>query len=440
MSSHQTWGAGVGTVTTLVAAVQAGDPDAFATLVRRFQDMAVGYGYSLLGDQQLAEDVAQEAFLTAYLHLSTLRQPAAFPGWLRRIVERQAHQARRRQVDWLPLETVVDWPATTLEPVLLVEQGEVQDQLNAALAALPEAQRVVVALFYISDYSLQEISAFLGIPVGTVKSRLHTARERLKRSTLTLIQETLPAYRPSRDEQFVKELTMELTWGIALSCATAGCRVRLLDGDQVIETRYSQPVQDKIKIRPGQLVVIDQSVTPPETVWRLFHMEVMALTEDEVVLWDTARGGEKGVRLPTLIDQPLAVGDAVWAGIEQVCDRVVDGKPAHPDQLLAALKPTIVAAYEHIVKDAPNSAAARTVYGHTWLDQGEYTQAIAAYDQALQVDGTYALAYGYRGLAYQLLGAQEQAIADYSKALTLLENAGQRRWVQEKLATLQATA
>jgi tetratricopeptide (TPR) repeat protein len=89
------------------------------------------------------------------------------------------------------------------------------------------------------------------------------------------------------------------------------------------------------------------------------------------------------------------------------------------------------------VKDAPNSAAARTVYGHTWLDQGEYAQAIAAYDQALQVDGTYALAYGYRGLAYQMLGAQEQAIADYSKALTLLENAGQRRWVQEKLDTLQ---
>ncbi|MEZ4735846.1 MAG: sigma-70 family RNA polymerase sigma factor [Caldilineaceae bacterium] len=339
----------------------------------------------------------------------------------------------------LPLETRVDWPATTPEPAVLIEQGEVREQLNAALAALPEAQRMVVALFYISDYSLQEISAFLSIPVGTVKSRLHTARERLKRGTLTLIQETLPAYRPSRDEQFVKELTMELTWGIALSCATAGCRVRLLASDQAIETRYAQPVQDKIKIRSGQLVVVAQS-TPPENVWCLLQKEVMSLTEYEFVLWDTARGGEKSVRLPALIDQPLAVGDAVWAGIAQVCDRAVDGKPAHPDQLLAALKPTVVATYEHIVKDEPNSAAARTVYGHTWLDQGDYAQAIAAYDQALQADGTYALAYGYRGLAYQMLGAQEQAIADYSKALTLLENAGQRRWVQEKLDNLQAAA
>lgn len=426
-------------VTTLIQRVQAGDQDAFAALVRRFQDMAVGYGYSLVGDHQLAEDVAQEAFLCAYLHLSTLRQPAAFPGWLRRIVQRQAHRLHRKQtVALLPLEAAIDCAATMAEPAVLLEQNEARDQLDAALAALPEAQRVVVTLFYISDYSLLEISAFLGIPVGTVKSRLHTARERLKRRTLTLIQETLPAYRPSRDEQFVKELTMELTWGIALSCMTAGCRVQLLEDEQIIETRYAQPVQDTIKIRPGQLVVIDQSVTPPETVWRLFHMQVTALREGEAVLWDTARGGEKRVPLPALLDQPLTVGDAVWAGIEQVCDRVVDGKPAHPAALLAALKPTIVAAYEHVVKHEPGSAAALTFQGHTWLDKSDHAQAIAAYDQALEVDKAYGLAYGYRGLTYHLVGEAERAKADYAKALTLLENAGHRRWIEEKLATLQA--
>jgi RNA polymerase sigma factor (sigma-70 family) len=417
--------------------VQAGDQEAFATLVRRFQDMAVGHGYALLGDHQLAEDVAQEAFLAAYLHLATLRQPAAFPGWLRRIVERQAHQARRRQPDVVPLEMAVHYPSTTPEPAVLVEQGEVRSQLNAALATLPEAQRGVIALFYISDYSLQEISAFLGIPVGTVKSRLHTARERLKRSTLTLLQETLPAHRPSRDEQFVKELTMELCWGFALACATAGCRVQLLEGEQIIETRYAQPVQDQIKIRPGQLVVIDQSVTPPETVWRLFHMQITALTEGEAVLWDTARGGEKRVPLPTKIEQPLTIGEAVWAVADQVYDRVVDGKPAHPDQLLAALKPTIVATYETIVQHEPDSAAALTVGGHAWLDQGDYQQAITAYDCALQADGTYGLAYGYRGLANQMAGAEERATVDYAKALDLLKNAGQRRWVAEKVEARQ---
>ena len=428
-------------VTTLVAGVQAGDRDAFAALVRRFQDMAVGYGYSLVGDRQLAEDVAQEAFLTAYLHLSTLRQPAAFPGWLRRIVERHAHRLRR-QVDrrqsvvLLSLEEAINCAATTPEPAMLLEQDEERDQIDAALAALPEAQRVVVALFYISDYSLQEISTFLGIPVGTVKSRLHTARERLKRSTLALLHETLPTYRPSRDEQFVKELTMELTWGIALACATAGCRVQLLDGDTMIETRYAQPVQDTIKIRPGQLVIVDQSTTPPETVWRLFAMQVTAIKEGEVTLLDLARGGTQVAPLPALVDQSFAIGDAALAGVNVVYDRVVDGKPAHPDQLLAALKPTIVATYENVVKHEPDSAAAHTLAGHTWLDKDEVAQAITAYDQALQADGNYALAYSYRGLAYQTVGAKELAIADYTGALALLENAGHRHWVEGNLKAL----
>ncbi len=426
-------------VTTLVERVQKGDRDAFAMLVRRFQDMAVGYGYSLLGDHQLAEDVAQEAFLTAYLQLATLRQPAAFPGWLRRIVERQAHRVHRRQSTvLLPLETMVNCAASAVEPALLLEQREGRDALYAALATLPEQQRAVVTLFYINDYSLQEISTFLGIPVGTVKSRLHTARTRLKQSSLALIHAALPTYRPSRDEQFVKELTMELCWGIALSCATAGCRVQLLDGNQVIETRYAQPVQDNIKIRPGQLVVVDQSVTLPETVWRLFQMQVTAINHGTVTLLDLARGGEKTMPLSALIEQPLVVGEAVWTGIDQVCDRVVDGKPAHPDALLAALKPTIVGTYETIVPDEPDSAAALTVGGHRWLDKGQYQQAIALYDRALQVDGTYGLAYGYRGLAYQLAGDEARAVADYTRALTLLKNVGQRRWVKEKLAVIQA--
>ena len=424
-------------VTALIEGVQAGDGDAFAALVRRFQDMAVGYAYSLLGDRQLAEDVAQEAFLTAYLHLSTLRQPAAFAGWLRRIVERQAHRLHRGQPRvLLPLEQAINCAASLLEPSALFEQREVRDQVYAALAALPEQQRVVVALFYMNDHSLQEISTFLCIPVGTVKSRLHTARDRLKRSSLALIHETLPTYRPSRDEQFVKELTMELCWGIALSCATAGCRVQLLDGDKVIETRYAQPVQDTIKIRPGQLVVVDQSVTPPETVWRLFQMQVIASNEGEVTLLDVERGGEKAMPLPTLFDQPLSVGDRVWTGVDQIYDRVVDGKPAHPDTLLAALKPTIVATYENVVKHEADSAAALTIHGHVLLDHEQITEAITAYNQALRTDANYGLAYGYRGLAYQLAGDGTRAVADYTKALTLLENVGQRRWVMEKLDAL----
>ncbi|MCZ6635422.1 MAG: sigma factor [bacterium] len=73
-------------LTTLVNRAQAGDLDAYGAIVHRFQDMAVGYAYSVLGDFHLAEDASQEAFLSAYLDLPKLRKPEVFPGWFRRTV------------------------------------------------------------------------------------------------------------------------------------------------------------------------------------------------------------------------------------------------------------------------------------------------------------------------------------------------------------------
>ena len=70
-------------LTSLIERVRAGKREAYGDLVRRFQDMAVGYSYALLGDQHLAEDAAQEAFVFAYLELEKLQEPAAFLGWFR---------------------------------------------------------------------------------------------------------------------------------------------------------------------------------------------------------------------------------------------------------------------------------------------------------------------------------------------------------------------
>src|SRR5689334_6617300 len=90
---------------TFVERSQRGDTDAFTELVRRSQQMAFGYAYALLGDFHLAEDAAQEAFLTAYYNLHQLRTTEAFPGWLRGIVRHHCQHIRRtRRVVWLPLE------------------------------------------------------------------------------------------------------------------------------------------------------------------------------------------------------------------------------------------------------------------------------------------------------------------------------------------------
>src|SRR5450432_1765322 len=78
-----------------VKAAQTGNREAFSRLVARFQGMVVGYAFSWVGD--LAEDVAQDAFVEAFLRLHQLREPSAFPGWLRRIVRKHCDRCTRRK-------------------------------------------------------------------------------------------------------------------------------------------------------------------------------------------------------------------------------------------------------------------------------------------------------------------------------------------------------
>ncbi|MEZ4729663.1 MAG: sigma-70 family RNA polymerase sigma factor [Caldilineaceae bacterium] len=165
----------------LVERAQTGDRTAYNHLIQRFQKMAVAYGYAKLGDRSLAEDVAQEAFLYAYRTLHQLREPAAFPGWFRRVVQGQINRhQRQRQPHFVALEAADELMVHRTSPAASWEAQEEAQEVLAAIDALPEAQRTVIALFYIGEYSQQAISAFLEIPVATVKTRLHYARLRLK--------------------------------------------------------------------------------------------------------------------------------------------------------------------------------------------------------------------------------------------------------------------
>ena len=198
-------------LTTLIDRAQAGDLEAYSILVRRFQDMAAGYAYSLLGDFHLAEDAAQEAFVQAYLDLGKLRDTAAFPGWFRRIVFKQCDRImRRKHLSAVPLEAVGDVDSGEKNPAELLEERNVEDQVSVAIQSLPEHQRLVVNLFYIGEFSHREIAAFLGAPVQTVKNRLHASRKRLKKELIDMAKEKLQKQRPSRDEKFVTHIMDEL--------------------------------------------------------------------------------------------------------------------------------------------------------------------------------------------------------------------------------------
>jgi RNA polymerase sigma factor (sigma-70 family) len=189
----------------IVARAREGEADAFGVLVRRFQDMAVGYGYSLLHDFQLAEDAAQEAFFEAYRTLPKLREPAAFAGWFRRIVFKQCDRiTRRRVIATVPLEVAAEADATraVVSGFSRTGEGERMADVFDAVRQLPEHERSVMTLFYIGGYSMEEVATFLEVPVSTIKGRLHSARERLRAMLLDTVAENLRARRPSRNESF----------------------------------------------------------------------------------------------------------------------------------------------------------------------------------------------------------------------------------------------
>ena len=187
----------------IVLRAQLGDRAAYEELVRRFQDMAVGYAYAVLEDWHLAEDAAQEAFITAYYDLRSLRAPRAFPAWFRRILFKQIDRIqRRKRTATIPLEQAMHIAISQRDLSQLIEQRELDRQVRRAIASLPEHQRMVVTLFYISAYSVIDISRFLDIPVATVKTRLHAARQRLHERMLFMIEDSLPNQRPSQDPAF----------------------------------------------------------------------------------------------------------------------------------------------------------------------------------------------------------------------------------------------
>lgn len=167
----------------LVRQAQDGEPEArqeaFAELIAEFQSSAQAWAYNALGDSHLAQDVVQEAFLTAYQKIDQLRDPAAFPGWLKRIVLTQAHrQTRRKSPSLLPLEDEAGEQRD--DPALHAETREIEEQISRAVRALPEHEREVTELFYITGYSQQEIAERLALPLTTVKKRLQYAREHLR--------------------------------------------------------------------------------------------------------------------------------------------------------------------------------------------------------------------------------------------------------------------
>jgi RNA polymerase sigma factor (sigma-70 family) len=204
-------------IPSLVHAAQQGQEEAFSRLVQRFQDMAVGYAWTVLGDFHLAEDAAQDAFLEAHRCLPQLRQPWAWANWLRQIVFKHCDRRLRRarlatvQLDAVELDMVRLNPADNLAGDAAtgdehMEHQEIQEHVRQALMELPEKERQAVTLFYFSGHPQATIADFLGVSISTVKRYLSKARGSLHEQMMQWVTQSLEPQRPSRDGTYTRRV------------------------------------------------------------------------------------------------------------------------------------------------------------------------------------------------------------------------------------------
>ena len=162
----------------LVERAKRGDHDAFVALIDASLARLDAAAWLILRDAELARDAVQDAMVRAWRDLPGLRDPDRFGPWLHRLtVNACLDQARQRSRRHVEVElTPIDHPAVADTTSLVADR----DVLDRALDRLDPEQRAVVVLRFFLDLSLPETAAALGIPIGTVKSRLHRSLERMR--------------------------------------------------------------------------------------------------------------------------------------------------------------------------------------------------------------------------------------------------------------------
>ena len=193
-----------------------GDQQAFAALVEKYQEQIHALAWQKIGDFHIAQEITQDAFITAYQKLATLTHHNRFAGWLYVITSNKCNMWHRKKKP--QLQSLEETDPMELEEVYYSEytsrqREEAANQNRRAIVRkllnkLRESERTVVTMHYLAGLTCEEISKFLGVSPNTVKSRLHRARERLKKEE-AVIQENLSSFQlPAQmTENIMKEIS-----------------------------------------------------------------------------------------------------------------------------------------------------------------------------------------------------------------------------------------
>ena len=170
----------------LIELVKKGDKKAYNALVLKYQDRLVYSVYKFLKDFELAQDIAQEAFIKAYKNIEKFRGDSQFYTWIYRIAINTAKnvvstKARKSEIyDNDTTDQLLSESAETSEnPENILQAEQLRSEINKALQNLPEDIRVTLSLREFDGLSYEEIAKVLECPIGTVRSRIHKGREML---------------------------------------------------------------------------------------------------------------------------------------------------------------------------------------------------------------------------------------------------------------------
>ena len=200
----------------LIQRVLSGDDTAFTELVKKYQKPVHALVWRKVGDFHVAEEITQDTFLKAYQKLAMLKEPQSFASWLYVIATRHCIAWRRKKRLWmqsLEATSSLQFEKATYSGYVVEENERTaieaeREVVKKLLAKLQESERTVLTLHYFGEMTCEEISKFLGVSVGAIKSRLSRARHRLKKEE-PMIREALENFQitPNLTENIMREIS-----------------------------------------------------------------------------------------------------------------------------------------------------------------------------------------------------------------------------------------
>jgi RNA polymerase sigma-70 factor, ECF subfamily len=171
----------------LINQAKKGNLDAFEGLYEMHRLSIYRTALAITGDRMTAEEILQETFLRAFKHIDRVYDGVSLSPWLYRVAVNLAYDLTAKKRRGLAaLSQLFEWfvAPVLISPEREVEERELQEAIYHAINKLEFKQRTTLVLFYLQDFTLQEIAEVMDCPVGTVKSRLHYARENLRQALL----------------------------------------------------------------------------------------------------------------------------------------------------------------------------------------------------------------------------------------------------------------